>query len=746
MIRGLVAILVVVVAGAAALVYSIGRGWLSEPQTPGVVTASPIPTALLQERNALQQQSALAAGVAEPDQILFGDLHVHTTYSLDAFALSMPLSQGEGAHPPADACDFARYCSALDFWSINDHAEAMTPGNWRDTVASIRQCNAVTQQDAPDSVAFLGWEWTQIGSTAENHYGHKNVVLRHLDDAHIPTRPIAARLAGVNDQGRLRANPFQLGLLPFVARDRTYLSMVRYLLDLLAVDPCPTGVAVRDLPDDCRESAATPAELFAKLDDWGHEALVIPHGTAWGFYTPLGSSWDKQLDARQHDVGRQGLIEVYSGHGNSEEFRAWREIQFDATGGPTCPPRAPDYLPSCQRAGEIIEERCRADGESDEKCRQRAGEARQHYVEGNVQGFLTVPGTTAEDWLDAGQCADCFQPAFNYRPRSSVQYMLALSNLQDPAAERFRFGFIASSDSHSARPGTGYKEFQRREMTESGFGSFARGIIPGLEGDSVAPEARSVPWEPPEPGGFAFFQQRETERSGSFFVTGGLVAAHAAGRSREAIWAALEEKTVYGTSGPRILLWFDLLNGTGEEGEARLPMGSEVGMARRPEFEVRAVGSLEQKPGCPDYAVNALSPDRLHRLCRGECYHPSDRRRRITRIEVVRIRPRVRPRESLGRLIEDPWQVLPCPADEAGCRVQFEDPDFTRETRDTVYYVRAIEEPSLAVNADDLRCERDARGRCLAVHPCPGKPYDDDCLATTEQRAWSSPIYVDFAP
>jgi hypothetical protein len=60
--------------------------------------------------------------------------------------------------------------------------------------------------------------------------------------------------------------------------------------------------------------------------------------------------------------------------------------------------------------------------------------------------------------------------------------------------------------------------------------------------------------------------------------------------------------------------------------------------------------------------------------------------------------------------------------------------------------VRAIEEPSLAVNAGNLRCERDAQGRCLAVHPCPGAPYDDDCLATTEQRAWSSPIYVDFAP
>ena len=34
---------------------------------------------------------------------------------------------GRGPHPVSDACDYARFCSALDFWVISDHAEASTP-------------------------------------------------------------------------------------------------------------------------------------------------------------------------------------------------------------------------------------------------------------------------------------------------------------------------------------------------------------------------------------------------------------------------------------------------------------------------------------------------------------------------------------------------------------------------------------------------------------------------------------------
>jgi hypothetical protein len=234
------------------------------------------------------------------------------------------------------------------------------------------------------------------------------------------------------------------------------------------------------------------------------------------------------------------------------------------------------------------------------------------------------------------------------------------------------------------------------------------------------------------------------ERVASFLYPGGLVAVHAE-RDRDAIWQALERREVYGTSGPRILLWFDWI---AEDG-TRQPMGSEIVAAGTPRFEVRAVGSRVQQPGCPDDAHAALGEERLAALCLGECHHPGDERHPIEAIEVVRIRPQRSPDEDVAELIEDPWRTFSCDGDPAGCVVRFEDPGFER---DTVYYVRALQTATPAINGAQLRTsfETGADGGRVAasVEPCHADwrtPWDDDCLAPVRERAWSSPIYVDAA-
>src|SRR5260370_25648069 len=60
--------------------------------------------------------NALRSPPSQGEQILFGDLHVHSTVSWDAFVFSLPVFGGTGAHPPAAACDFPPYSSSLAFF------------------------------------------------------------------------------------------------------------------------------------------------------------------------------------------------------------------------------------------------------------------------------------------------------------------------------------------------------------------------------------------------------------------------------------------------------------------------------------------------------------------------------------------------------------------------------------------------------------------------------------------------------
>jgi hypothetical protein len=743
-------LLLVILLTAGAYAAGIWFELFGKLEQSGDVSMRPRPEEAIVARSTAQDDAARALGISEPKQILFGDLHVHTTFSVDAFLFSLPFMQGEGAHPPADACDFARYCSALDFWSINDHAESLTARKWREIKQSVRQCNAVAGRETnPDLVTFLGWEWTQETTERETSWGHKNVVFLDTADDAVPTRPIAAGggFLRVNKQGfpmptRMK---FEMPWYDFSNRQRYY-DYYTNTAEIGEFPICEQGKDVRDLPADCLEVAETPHELFEKLDQWGFESIVIPHGTAWGANAPPGVLWDKHLANANHDPDRQIMIEVYSGHGNSEEYRSWRAVEFDDQGNALCPKPQNNFTPHCWRAGEIIFDRCAREGLPAAECRDRAEEARRNFVDMGMFGMNTVPGSTAADWLNSGQCTDCFLPDFSLRPGRSVQYALAVSNFdlvesaEDESARpgRMRFSFVGSTDTHRARAGSGYKEFSRRTMTdviEPRDAEWFERFAPPAQ----APVARSIENPPPgQMGSYVNF-----ERSRSFLTTGGLAAVHATGRDRQAIWDAFQRKEVYGTSGPRILLWFHLLNG--EAGE--LPMGSETALRTMPRFRVQAVGAFKQKPGCPDHVLDSLTPTRLQNLCSGECYHPSDERYLITRIEVVRIRPQRYRGEKIDPLIESPWRVLECPENSTDCTIEFEDPEFAEAERDSVYYVRAIQEPSLAINGNPLRCEFDAEGDCSNVKVCAaGYPKDpnENCLDAIEERAWSSPIFVDY--
>ena len=678
--------------------HAVGSGWFGGPWQSEDPVAGP--------REPLQQ--VVAKGKGEP-RILFGDLHNHSNYSLDAYVFNTKLLKGTGRVTPADACDFARYCSALDFWSINDHAESLTPRVWADTVKTIQACNDSAGDPAdPDMVSFVGWEWSNGNSDdVPSHYGHKNVVIRTWEEGQTPTRPIASK--AIYDISR--APSFVLGLMSLLEDFDVASDFGWYSNEGSSVPVCPDGVPADQLPDSCRDVALTPTSLYRKLDEWGFDSIVIPHGLAWGNVNPLTADFRDQLD--EYEERYQKLVEVFSGHGNSELFVDFDRVSTASDGTLFCPPATADFTPCCRQAEKITRSRC--DAPDSAACDDSVAKMMKTYLhKGPLAGRKTLKDTTLDDWAGCGQLQNSFQPSSAYVPKMSAQYNLALGFDAQGEPKRAKMGLIGSSDGHQARPGSSYKETNRVMYTDS----------------------KSI-------GGEDDYSFRADREGGAFYYTGGLVAAHTDGRDRDAICTALDTRNVYATSGDRMLVWFDLINGPAGE----VPMGSEVIMSASPQFRVKALGAFEQIPGCPDYAVAALGKNRVQSLCGGECYRPGgDKRKTLSRIEIVKIRPQIRPDEKITPLVEDPWRTFDCPSNGEACIAEFEDSKYVEQGRAALYYARVIQTAEPLIGGDPFGCEYDEAGECVKRNYCidDRATRDKNCTAPAEPRAWTSPIFVEY--
>ena len=129
---------------------------------------------------------------------------------------------------------------------------------------------------------------------------------------------------------------------------------------------------------ECKERAGTPKELFSRIDELGLEAIVIPHGTTWGIHSPPNSKLSSQLSNENHDPEKQRLIEVYSGHGNSEIYKDFKHTEEILDGTFTCPSPTDDFEPCCWRAGEIVNSQCIEN--TGEPCEEEAQKIRQEFA------------------------------------------------------------------------------------------------------------------------------------------------------------------------------------------------------------------------------------------------------------------------------------------------------------------------------------------------------------------------------
>jgi len=276
-------------------------------------------------------------------------------------------------------------------------------------------------------------------------------------------------------------------------------------------------------------------------------------------------------------------------------------------------------------------------------------------------------------------------------------------------ANPFKLGIIAGTDSHVGTPGAVVED---RHVNHAGRGKPVRSEAPAGLQDSIE------------------------------FNPGGLAGVWAEENARDALFAALERREVFGTSGPRIPVRFfaswkppgDVCgNGTlVERGYADgVPMG----------------GDLPPRPpgaAAPTISIQALRDP-------GSARHPGTP---LQRLQIVKgwvedgaAREIVHDvaGDSAGRAIVD---VYTCEQHGDGfddlCAV-WTDPDFD-PAQHAFYYARVLENPSCRWSAH--ACNRlgvDCFDRGSASRELFGQCCDPDRPRAIQERAWSSPIWYEPA-
>jgi hypothetical protein len=345
--------------------------------------------------------------------------------------------------------------------------------------------------------------------------------------------------------------------------------------------------------------------------------------------------------------------------------------------------------------------------------------ARANYLAAGVAGHLTVPGatgrglgrlravprllrcrrsTTAPGRRGAGTC---------WR-----RTRLRRSGAPEPRPDR---AHRVVGQPHARAPAPATRSIARRKLTEAVGARDARAerdffMARAARGDADLGRRSVAPgWHQADPRGSLV----DLERQASFFLTGGLVAVHADGRGRDAIWDALKPRA-RSTPPPasKILLWLDRRsNGAwriaGDDGRPRslLP--------RAPRFRVRAAGSFVQKPGCPaDVLAAVLAGAPRAAVRRASATTPTSSQATGSRgSRSIRIRPQdPAPTSRSPGSSTIPWRTLPCPDQGATCCDVSSSTTPTRSPAGRAVHLLRARDPGADARGQrrrSLRCERD---------------------------------------
>lgn len=638
----------------------------------------------------------------EASYIYWGDNHTHTRYSTDAWLAIA--DSGELSRTGKDvtaACEFARFCSDLDFFVSSDHAEMLTDETWRRIRSQVVQCNAeVTPED--EFVAYAGFEWSQNPVTpgaSPNRYGHR--VVHFLgdkvdDDAasgrknvHATPKPIAS--SAVNElqitvtpecsgrQCRLTGDPIVWAVQKASAAARTRDSAdTRFypLQEFLALPTLPSSYrpecgpgdarpkcslpfcnsALHDPPtrecrtsaDCCRdpgeaftEHAREPRELFEKLDRWVNAPCA---------------AGDEALCEGGKYVDRDVVV---GAHGTAWGLGGYAEFSQDYT--------QEDHWPRYEKYFEV------------------------YSKHGSSESFAQLPPdyvTSAGEPCNPSHCGDCTcaPPQGAYTPCCHQCGELLMSECR---GVRCNDAIVAAASCRGATSCSVLRTNEQREWLDCGQcppdqcpfqpakGYYGRGSVQAALAVRLR-ETAAVRDRPYYETGFIAATDTHEARPGStletipfaeitqgkaldfvsaagaphvmnnnYWFAGGLVAVHVPKEVRDGdredlrhqVFDAFKEQHVYATSGDRIKLWFYR-----KEGSADAEHMGQVkrGFTGRPAFRVRAVGAWRQADGdaCAGRDFEGHGFDRVfaHETCVDTCYNPdTTTREEIVRVEVVKI-------------------------------------------------------------------------------------------------------------
>jgi hypothetical protein len=582
--------------------------------------------------------------------LYFGDLHVHTAYSFDAWISDVRTD-------PAGAYRFARGETVagerlprpLDFAAVTDHAEYLaevegctTPGS---AVYETERCVGFRAADQSALVQF------GLGLNSETPKRFTDLCGPGGIDCPARAAAVWQRIQDAGEQAYDRSAACEFTTL--IAYEW---SGARQLANLHR----NVIFRTRDVPaaPTSHFEAPTAFELWTRLQSEcreglpGCDVLAIPHNSNWSngnLFVPETPAGSDPASLAQLRADLEPLLEVYQHKGDSE----------------------------CMNGISGL-------GEPDELCdfeKLRTGAVDDCGDGVGSNGIIARGCVSRLDFLRG----------------------VLLKGLQEEVklgVNPYRLGVIASTDTHNGTPG------KVEEVNYSGhFGN--------LESDPVARLTAAIPAGPRNSGG-------------------GLVAVWAEENSREAIFDALRRREVYGTSGPRIAVrmfagWdfpqdlcerADLVEVADPRG---VPMGGVLGerpQGASPQIVVAAqrdVGTAEQ-PGTGLARVQVI---------KGWLDAAGD-----GHIAVFDVASAAQP----GSVDEATCEPKGAGAD-ALCSL-WTDPNYD-PALPTFYYARVLENPTCRWSWRD----------CLGLAASERPPICDDPALprTIEERAWTSPIWIDPA-